>query len=134
MRRSRLATVLSLVLGGVLLLVTSVIVQAEHGATCNGKAPTIFATNGNGNTVGTEQADVIQGTDGKDRIDGRGGDDTICGNSGKDEIHGGDGNDSIYGNLESDVIFGDGGDDRINVVDGVVVEVRISRSEPASPG
>lgn len=90
-------------------------------ATCDGKTPTVFASNGV--AKGTKGDDVILGSNESDVIRGKGGADTICaldgedvvrGQGGPDFIIGGKGDDRLKGNAGNDVIKGSRGNDRIS--------------------
>jgi Ca2+-binding RTX toxin-like protein len=89
---------------------------------CEGKAPTIFGTDGNDKIIGTDGNDVIVARGGSDQVWGVGGNDIICGGSGWDSMNGGDGDDRIIGGSGLDHAWGANGNDRLDMRDGVASE------------
>jgi Ca2+-binding RTX toxin-like protein len=94
-------------------------VRPQVGATCGGKAVTVFAGLGE---LPTDGDDVILGTTASESLAGGKGNDTICGGGGNDFFTGGQGSDTIIGNAAgSDVI--DFEDDPLGVGVGVSVNL-----------
>lgn len=94
---------------GAAVLVATLPVIAQGGASGERKPCTI---------VGTPAAESLLGTSGNDVICGRGGADTIFAGSGNDIVRGGRGADRLQGGSGSDVVQGGPGRDLIFAYDG----------------
>lgn len=69
-----------------------------------------FFTTSEGQTIGTDQADVLNGSEGADVLSGLGGDDTLNGLGGNDVLSGGIGSDTLNGVDGNDtLVMGQGG-------------------------
>ena len=73
----------------------------------------IILTDKNDDTIGSAQADSIEGLKGDDTIEGRSGGDIIFGNQDNDSLLGERGDDSLFGNQDQDTLLGGDGKDTL---------------------
>jgi VCBS repeat-containing protein len=67
----------------------------------------------NGNIVGSNDDDILQGTADANNMDGWGGNDVLLGGGGDDYVNGSFGNDSVGGGEGNDRVIGSAGDDHL---------------------
>jgi len=100
--------------GTIDLSVSAIATEASNGATATTtQAITVTIESTTTSTMGTQDADTLNGTTGNDLLQGFGSADVINGNDGNDLLYGDAGNDTLNGGNGKDVLYGGVGNDSL---------------------
>ncbi|MBV9953277.1 MAG: hypothetical protein JO291_15085 [Acidimicrobiia bacterium] len=114
---SRAALAALILLGALLVPLTTSGPASAAPVSCLGQIATIVGTNGNDTLDGTAGPDVIAGLDGNDVIRGFGGNDVLCGGEGTNALDGGADADLMEGGHGDDSFSGSDGEDQVTYKD-----------------